>query len=314
MRLYNYQIMKIKNFKIELENYLPNSIIPKQGNEKTLTIKKEGNFLKIYCKYYKYPIILKNNIILSEKDLQAIGLYLAEGEIYVNLDRKIHHSGEIEFANSNLYCSRIVCDLLEKFSIKRSELSWKIDLNKKFLKIKPSVCNYWIKNLGVILDKRRGKWLNVTGTNNYKTPKSSKYGCIQVYYYSTILRSIFINFCFKLFDEFIDKQEREKVASILTGYFAGDGNVNFNEKYYRREIGFIGNKKDVLNRIRRGLELLGLNNIKETFPERTKTHSKALRVYNKEDFKIIEKYGITNIIKYKRIKFKELIKSYADVA
>ena len=51
-----------------------------------------------------------------------------------------------------------------------------------------------------------------------------------------------------------------------------------------------------------------------TFPERTKSNAKALRIYNKDDFNIIEKDFITNIIKYKRIKFKELINSYADVA
>ena len=201
--------MGIKPFILFLEDYLPDEIIPRQGKGKTFSVENEGVFLKLVCTGMR-PLILNKKIVITERDLQAVGLYLAEGQIYVNPHNKVHHSGEIEFANSDVYCMNVVCDLLEKFSVKRSDLSWKMDINKKFLERRADACNHWIRRVKIRPEKQRVKWLNVTGTDRYYTPKTSKNGCLQVYYYSTFLRSIFINFCFKLFDELVENEEKEK--------------------------------------------------------------------------------------------------------
>ena len=67
---------------------------------------------------------------------------------------------------------------------------------------------------------------------------------------------------------------------------------------------------ELIIRIKKSLKILGLKSIKETWPNRTKAHSKSIRIYNKPDFDILNQYEVPYLIDYKRKKFLKIINSY----
>lgn len=297
--------------KISIKEFIPNKIIPKQGHIKKLEIiEKDSNIIlsSFCCRNF----VLPKKICLNSNDFIAIGLYLAEGTTYCNLNKKTKHSGEIAFANSNPDSVIIVCKLLNKFKISTKNLKWKFGLNINYKgKIKEEeLFGYWIKKINVAKDNSRPKWLYYSGKIGGRlSNNTSKMGCFHIFYASTIFRSFFLNFVQKVFDNCIKNKSKEKLALILKGFFAGDGSVNYSEKYNRKIVEFLTNDLELSNKIRKSLEILGLTSIKETWPERTKTHTKSLRIYNKHDFKILAHYDIPNFVDYKRETFSKIINS-----
>ena len=102
--------------RIKIKGFIPSTIIPRNGPIKKLQIIKNGDSFSLYssrCKGVNIP----RNICLNSDDFVAIGLYLAEGTTYCNINNKTKHSGEIAFAISHPNCISLVCKLLNKFKI-----------------------------------------------------------------------------------------------------------------------------------------------------------------------------------------------------
>lgn len=300
----------IINQEIRIKDFLPLFIIPKIGSKKKLDLIENEDSIILKSRRCK-EIVLNKKIILHKNDLMAIGLYFAEGDKHVNLNKKYHHSGEISFVNNEIECLNLIISLLEKLGISKDKFKWRIDLNIKHSLNSRELINYWIDNLKLNKLNKRPKWIYRTG--NLKTKLctySSEYGCFHIYYSSTVFRNFFLNFINEIFDTCIIYQLKKELALILEGFFAGDGNVDYNKKYNRKQVEFSNNNLKLLNKIRKSLEILGLKSIKETWPEKTKTHSKALRIYNKNDFDILNKYKIPFLLSYKKEKFMQIINSY----
>lgn len=86
--------------KIQIKEFIPATIIPRNGPVKKLEIMENKDNLILNSPHCRRVVIPKN-IYLNSNDFIAIGLYLAEGTTYCNLNDKTKHSGEIAFANSN---------------------------------------------------------------------------------------------------------------------------------------------------------------------------------------------------------------------
>ncbi|MAG52519.1 MAG: hypothetical protein CMH62_00985 [Nanoarchaeota archaeon] len=151
--------------KIDLMKYIPNKIIPKQGNLKEFSISEHNSNLLLFYKGCRKKILLPRFVNLSEEDFVAIGLYLAEGQKYVNLDKKYHHSGEIDFSNSELISLELFCKFIKKLNISSKEFRWEIVLNvkRKFID-KSLLLNYWVENLNLDFEKRRPKSVRYSGS------------------------------------------------------------------------------------------------------------------------------------------------------
>jgi len=300
----------ILNQELEIKEFLPFKIIPKMGSSKELKLyeNKSQFLLKTdKCRFF----ILNKKIILDKSDLVAIGLYIAEGDKYINLDRKYHHSGEAAFVSNEKNCLNLIIDLFEKLGIPRDRLKWKIGLNIKHSLDKEKLFNYWIDQLKLNQRNNRPGWLYRTGSLDTKLNfYSSKNGCLHIIYGSVIFRNILLNFIDKIFDLCIENKLKKELALILQGYFAGDGNVDYSPKFNRKQVEFTCHNLELISKIKESLRVLGLKSIKETWPEKTKTHSKALRIYNKKDFEILNKYKIPFLLDYKKEKFMKIINSY----
>ena len=222
------------------------------------------------------------------------------------------HSGEIVFVNSHPNCMILVCRLLNKFGISTKNLKWKIGLNTNYKDDinKDDLFDYWLNKINLDKNSARPNWLYYSGKVGGRISNNTgKMGCLHIFYASTIFRGIFLNFIEKIFDDAIRTKSKEKIALILKGFFAGDGSVDYSNKYSREQVEFLTNDPILLNKIKKSLEILGLISIRETWPESTKTHTKSLRIYNKHDFKILADYDIPNLINYKREIFAKIIDS-----
>jgi len=297
--------------KMDIKKFIPNKIIPRSGPLKRLNIlEKENNILlsSLKCKVVELP----KKVRLDHKDFTAIGLYLAEGTTYYNLKNRTKHDGQVAFVNSNAHCIKLVCRLLNKFRIDTKSLSWNVGLNINYKnKVnKERLFNYWVNKLKLDKNKSRPKWIYYSGRIGGRLSNNTgKKGCLHIFYYSTILRNFFVSFVQKVFEDSIKENSKEKLALILRGFFAGDGSVNYSAKYNRKQVEFLSNDLDLLNKIRESLKILGLNSIRETWPESTKTHTKSLRIYNVHDFRILAEYDIPNLINYKKDTFSKIIKT-----
>lgn len=299
------------NTKIKSKEFIPATIIPRTGHIKKLEIIENGDSFRLsspLCRNVNIP----KNICLNSNDFMAIGLYLAEGTTYCNLNKKTKHSGEIAFAISHPNCVLLMCKLLHKFKISTESLKWKIGLNINYKsQISPEeLFNYWAEKIKLGKNNSRPKWIYYSGKIGCKvSTNTGKRGCLHIFYASTIFRSLFLNFIQKIFYDSIKSKSKEKLALILKGFFAGDGSVNYSEKFHRAQVEFLTNDPDLVEKIRKSLQILGLTSIRETWPEKTKTHTKSLRIYNKRDFLLLEQYGIPNLVNYKRKTFSKIIKS-----
>ena len=132
---------------------------------------------------------------------------------------------------------------------------------------------------------------------------------MHIFYSSTIFRNFFINFVQKIFDSSIEDKSEQRLALILKGFFAGDGSVNYSDKFKRKQVEFLSTDASLVEKIRKSLQILGLTSIKETWPERTKNHTKSLRIYNKHDFRILAHFEIPDLVDYKRKTFSKIINS-----
>jgi len=300
----------ILNKEINLREFLPSMLIPRNGCAKALDIYENHNQLLLRAKRCK-DVIINKNMILDENDFIAIGLYFAEGDKYVNLNKKYHHSGEIGFVNNDIKCVILVIELVEKLGIVRDSLRWRVGLNIKYELHKDELISYWVKNLKLNPINKRPKCIYRTGNPKARpSTRSSKCGCLHINHSSVIFRNLFLNLIYDIFDLCIKHRLKEELALILKGFFAGDGNVNYCEKYNNKQIDFANNDLDLLNKIRESLRILGLKSIKETWPERTKSHNKSLRIYNRHDFNILNKHQIPYLVDYKRENFKKIMESY----
>lgn len=297
--------------KIDVREFIPSRIIPRSGSFKKLGIIENEDTIMLSlprCKKTTFP----REIYLDSDDFIAVGLYLAEGETYYNPDNQTKHSGEMRFVNSNPDCIILLSRLLNKLQISTNSLSWKVGLNINYKdKINKRVLfNYWVKRIKLNKDKARPKWLCYTGRIGGRiTSNTHEKGYLEISFASTIFRNFFINFVQKIFEDSIRDKSKEKLALILKGFFAGDGSVDYSDKYKRKQLEFLTNDINLLNKIRKSLTILGLTSIRETWPELTKTHTKSLRIYNKHDFKILANYDIPNLVDYKRETFSKIINS-----
>ncbi len=297
--------------KIDIKKFIPAIVIPRTGQPAKIEVSESKTYYIL--KFNNRKFSLPKKVDLDDNDFIAIGLYLAEGTKYVNLGNKIHHDGEVCLVNNDLKSIAIFLDFLEKFGIFRKDVSWKIGLNINFEKTtsKERLFSYWVNNLNLSSKKARPKWLYFTGAVGGQIDRGvSKSGCLHVYYASTLFRNFFLNLIHEIYEICIKKELKKELSLILKGFFAGDGGVHYCEKTGRRLIDFFNNDLVLLNKIRKSLVILGLKNIKETFPERTKVNSKSLRIYNFNDFKILQKYDIPNLISYKKDTFSKLMAHY----
>ena len=112
--------------RIKIKGFIPATIIPRNGSIKKLKIIENGDSLSLYssrCRNVNIP----KTIYLNSNDFVAIGLYLAEGTTYCNINNKTKHSGEIAFVISHPNCMLLICKLLNKFKIRTKKLkmeSW----------------------------------------------------------------------------------------------------------------------------------------------------------------------------------------------
>ena len=293
---------------------MPKEIIPRNGNPRPLIVEIDSESIALSCKRCK-PIFLKKEIYLGSDEFQGIGLYFAEGTKYYNPHRRTHHCGEISFSNSNHQSILKITKLLNQFGINNKDLRWRIGLNINLNNTISSeeLTNYWISKAH--LDKKRIRpngfyFSGKLGKSLSKNP--GKKGCLHIHYASTILRNVFTSFITRKLDESIMEKSKWKSSMILSGFFAGDGSVTYSKKHNGRQVEFICHDHILIEKLRNCLKILGLQSIKETWPDETKTHSKALRIYNKHDFKILEKYKILDLIPYKREKFKQLLRSLPE--
>tara|TARA_Y100000310_G_C20597192_1_gene771127 strand:+ start:93 stop:992 length:900 start_codon:yes stop_codon:yes gene_type:complete len=295
--------------KIDVKNIIPKQLIPRSGKLKKINFKKlNGNYSLTSPRCQE--VVLPTEIYLESADYVAIGLYLAEGTKYFNLTNIIKHCGEIAYVNSYPECINPIINLLNKFNIKSSDLKWKIGLNINFKSNINSntLIKYWIKNTNIELRNSRPQTIYYSGKVGGKiSNNTNKYGCLHIYYASTILRGVFLNFINVIFNHCINAKSKDKIALILKGHFAGDGSVNYSKKYNRKQVEFICNNFQLINKLKKSLKILGLTSIKETWPNRTKTHSKSLRIYNNHDFKILKKYDILSLLEYKRKTFSKIL-------
>jgi len=297
--------------KIKSKEFIPLTIIPRRGSLKKLKIIERGDSLILFAPRSK-SVNIPKNIYLTSDDFISIGLYLAEGTTYCNINNKTKHCGEIGFVISHPHCILLVCELLNKFKISTKSLKWKVGLNINY-KNKISngdLFNYWIKKIKLDKNNSRPKSIYYSGKIGGKiSTNTGRRGCLHIYYASTIFRNFFLNFINKELNDCIKNKYKEKLALILKGFFAGDGSVNYSDKYDRKLVEFLTNDLELLDKIRKSLSLLGLTSIRETWPEFTKNHTKSLRIYNEHDFRILNYYDVPNMINYKRKTFSKIINS-----
>src|SRR3989338_1093922 len=296
---------------IKIKELIPAKLIPRSGSIKNLDIKEKHSTLILNTTRCR-EVTLPKYIIMDSEDFIAIGLYLAEGTTYCNLNKKIKHSGEIVFVNSNTNCVSIICKLLGKLCINKKNLKWKIGLNINFKANinKDKLYNYWVREIGLGRNNSRPNWLYYSGKIGGRlSSNTSDKGCLHIFYSSTIFRNFFINFVQKIFDNSIEDKSEQRLALILKGFFAGDGSVNYSDKFKRKQVEFLSTDASLVEKIRKSLQILGLTSIKETWPERTKNHTKSLRIYNKHDFRILAHFEIPDLVDYKRKTFSKIINS-----
>jgi len=297
---------------VKLKKYIPKEVIPKQGNNKKLRVKNDEDiYFVLSCKKSKKEIKIPQKIILDEQDFIAIGLYLAEGYTRVNFNAKYFHDGSISFAGSDQKMLDPICDFLNKFLISKMQLSWKIGLNRNLQRKPQEAINFWIKNLELNKNTLRKTSFYLTGTLHKKVPISTgQHGCVHLFFSSVVFRSFFLSFIQKIFTECLEKKDKTRLALILKGFFAGDGNVNYCKKHNRKMVDFACNNITLINQLKKALQIIGLRSVKETFPERTNVNNKSLRIYNLHDFKILNKYKIPCLLNYKKETFSKLLSSY----
>lgn len=293
---------------IQIKNYIPKEVFPKQGARSKKLIKKDfGDFHSLTCSNSRIQTMIPKLIHLEDSDFVAIGLYLAEGYTKVNFNAKYYHDGSVTFAGSYQEMLEPVCSLLEKLGIPRAELSWKIGLNRNIQTNHEEEIEFWVRNVKLNVSKLRKNYF--TGKKRAVRSTGEK-GCVHLFFPSVVFRSFFINFVQKIFNECLTTKDKEKLALILKGFFAGDGNVNYCKKYNRKQVDFACNNLDLINKLKQALHIVGLKSVKETFPERTKAHNKSLRIYNLHDFQLLHKYEVLNLLDYKKRIFLGILKSY----
>lgn len=302
---------------ISTRDYLPNQILPRYGNVKRELVVKPINNSYILTAYRcRKEINIPKKISLNNKDLIAIGLYLAEGKKErPHKNKKSNHNGEISFDSSDVNSLNLVCKLLEKFGIKREEIRTTLDLNVNYRKelSEYQLSKYWMAKLKLNPHNKRKLWLRYKGVEGGRLSKNSSHrGCIKLSFASVIFRNIFIPFTENFFKNMLNKKDKQAISLMLQGYFAGDGHVSFSKKlpYGRKHVEFLCNDPNLKSLLREGLSILGLTNIKETNPLTTKTYTHALRIYNRQDFLVLNKYRILNFVEYKREIFVNLLDRY----
>ncbi len=299
--------------RLDLLDYIPKKVTPRRGKSRDLVIIECENKLILKAKYCRKDITLNRFIEIDNSDLIAIGLYFAEGNKLVSETSKNHHSGEIGFTNSYLKSIKCFLVLMRKFELEVSDFYWELGLNINYKNNMKKAISYWKNNLFLLEEKMyKAHFKGIIGgrlSNN-----SFKFGHIKLSFCSVIFRSFLLNFMDKTLDDAIYYKNKRVLSRILEGYFAGDGHVSFNKKNKnnsRRVIEFLCNNLKLFNKLFNCLGIIGCNNLKQTHPERTKTHSKSIRIYNKHDFLIISKFKITNFVDYKSNEFSKLLKSYS---
>lgn len=300
------------NQELDFKQFIPSTVIPKLGKSQSLDIYENDTQLLLNYKNARKRIVIEKKIKLTEDDFIAIGLYFAEGYKRTNDYGGCRHSGEIQFSNSDLHCLLLLTNFLKKFGVENEHWKFRVFVHKKYRADYGLILNYWISKLGLNPDNMRPVPFSRTGNkralkNNRPT---TEMGCLDIAHSSVILRNVFLNFIDKILDECIQQKNKNALGLILQGFFAGDGNVDYSRKFNRRQLEFTVHDLELLNKLKNSLEILGLNSIKETWPEKTKTHSKAIRIYNKHDFEILAQYKIPNFLEYKRNNFMKMMSSY----
>lgn len=299
---------------INLKDYIPLEVIPRQGNVKPLNVIEGHSSLQLNARNCRKSLILPKFIEFNDNDFMAIGLYLAEGQKFVNLDRKTHHTGEIDFAMSELNCLELFCNFIEKIGISRTELKICVNLNInfKYQISEEEVLDYWIKSLNLTrASLRPTSRVSYTGTQGKKISTcTGKHGCLHLTYASIIFRSFFLNFINKIFDEAIASKNISVICLILKGFFAGDGHVEYSIKPKRKGLYFCNQNHAFIKKLINSLQILGVNSYFITDPNNLKTNGKSLVIAKYSYMKILIDYEITDLISYKKEKSLALMNSY----
>lgn len=302
-----------------MKDYLPEYIIPRRGENKILEI-HHGINNDYFLSYggCRKNIRFQEKINLSENNIIGIGLYLAEGKKEkLSKFKKSNHNGEISFDNSDPGAINSVINLLKKFGVNRNELKFNIDLNINYKSNSDKLESYWSDKLKLNPHSKRKGFIRYVGVKNNKLSNNTRpYGCLRIAFSSVILINIFIPFLLKFFREVISKKDKKVISLILKGYFAGDGHVSFSQKISsgRKHVEFLCNDAELRSLLKTSLKILGINNIKETNPLINRTHTHALRIYNRTDFLVLNKYRVLDFIDYKRETFSNLLSQYKTIS
>ena len=295
---------------ITLSDYLPDLVIPKQGRSKVLRVKSSKRKLLLSCKKSRKNISISKEITLSNSDFVAIGLYLAEGYTKVNKKAIYNHDGSVTFVGSYKEMLIPFCDLLAKLGVQKRYLKWRVGINVNIEKRDSKILYYWSREINLSIYNLRTSSIYRTGTLGKSTIRSGKNGCVHIFYPSVVFRSFFIYFIHKIFEESLLSRNIPELSLILRGFFAGDGCVYFDKRYNTMFVDFASNNPELISNLRKALTIIGVNVIKETYPEFGKSNNKSLRMYSKSDFDVLNDHNIINLLGYKAKIFHNLLESY----
>jgi len=160
------------------------------------------------------PLELPKEIELNEENLEALGLFLAEGTTIDNYNR-------IELGNTEFSLLEAFIKFLETLNISRDVIKIKINaftdrcpLNENELK------DFWSKKLKIPVENfQKVSWYYQKGNKKMACP----YGVVQIRVYHKLLAKIFQKILQKTIEIVIN--EKSLAVPFLRGIFAGEGSV-----------------------------------------------------------------------------------------
>jgi intein/homing endonuclease len=234
---------------IEVEKYI-------DSNKEII---KENGRIKIKSKKHKIKNDFPAKIIIDDDFAYFIGLYLAEGSIY--LDKKGRYTIDISCESEVL--ANKAAQFLSKYKIK-----YRIDKN---IRINNEILGIFLKNICGAPDfSKKGKG------------KSAKV---------------------KKVPDFIFNQDKKIIASLLRGYFDGDGYVG------KRDIKAVSVSKDLINTLSFCLQLLQIKTYLKSYTKKGNKIYSLIIPYD-QIRKFNRLVGFTE--KKQKVKIFELIKDYED--
>jgi intein/homing endonuclease len=218
---------------------------------------KENGRIKIKSKKHKIKNNFPAKIIIDDDFAYFIGLYLAEGSIY--LDKKGRYTIDISCE------SEVLADKAAQF-LRKYKIKHKIDKN---IRINNEI-------LGILLK-------NTCGTPDFSKKGKGKSAKV------------------KKVPDFIFSQDKEIIASLLRGYFDGDGYIG------KIDIRAVSVSKDLINTLSFCLQLLQIKTYLKSYTKKGNKIYSLIIPYD-QIRKFNRLVGFTE--KKQKVKIFELIKDY----